>query len=94
MRIIAFRELEYHYNDIVCASVWDPNKVINIGEWSVREVVLHTPLSDAVAKSVERKLPVRKVENQPNQTSDIKLIPSLKLSITRIGQGLVSSVSR
>ena len=30
-----FRELKYHYNSIVGAIVWDPNKVIDIGEWSI-----------------------------------------------------------
>ena len=29
------RELEYHHTDIVWAIIWGPNKVIDIGEWSV-----------------------------------------------------------
>ena len=27
-------KLEYHYNGIVCAIAWDPNKAIDVGEWS------------------------------------------------------------
>ena len=37
------KELEYHYNGIIWAIVWDPNEAIDIGEWwrwSVREVLL------------------------------------------------------
>ena len=30
-----FRELEYHYNGIVWVIVWDPNKAIGIGEFSI-----------------------------------------------------------
>ena len=30
-----FRELEYHYNGIVRVIVWDSNKAIDIGEWSI-----------------------------------------------------------
>ena len=30
-------ELEHHYNDIVWEIVWELNKVIDIGEWSVCE---------------------------------------------------------
>ena len=30
-----FRELEYRYNGVVWAFVWDPNKVINIRELSI-----------------------------------------------------------
>ena len=30
-----FRELEYRYNDIVLAFVWDPNKAIDIVEWAI-----------------------------------------------------------
>ena len=29
------REKEYHYNDFIWAIVWYPNKVIDIGEWSI-----------------------------------------------------------
>ena len=28
-------ELEYHYNDITWAIVWDQNKAIDVGEWSI-----------------------------------------------------------
>ena len=28
-------KLEYHYNGIVCSIVWDPNKAIDIVEWSI-----------------------------------------------------------
>ena len=30
-----FRELEYHYNGFVWVISWDPNEVIDIGEWLI-----------------------------------------------------------
>ena len=32
-----FRKFEYHYSGIVWAILWDPNKVFDIGEWSIYE---------------------------------------------------------
>ena len=32
-------ELAYRFNGIAWAIVWDPNKAIDIGNWSVREVL-------------------------------------------------------
>ena len=55
---------------------------------------------DALARSVEHMLPSeeeREFETQPSQANDLHNLylplPSLALGMTRIGQGLVSSVS-
>ena len=47
LREVPLKELEYGYIGIVCATVWEANEVVNIGEclicrgsWSVREVLL------------------------------------------------------
>ena len=33
--VVSFRELEYLYNDNAWVVVWNPNKTISIGEWSI-----------------------------------------------------------
>ena len=44
--VLGPRELEYHYNGIAWAIVWDPNKEINIGSghWHI-ELVGYTGLT-------------------------------------------------
>ena len=46
--VIRLRELEYHYDSIVCMIVCDPNEaidiyreVVDLWRWSVREVLLY-----------------------------------------------------
>ena len=33
--VVYFTELEYQYNGMAWAVIWDPNKTIDIGKWSI-----------------------------------------------------------
>ena len=34
-KVVGLRELEYYYNGIVRAIIWDTNKAIDVGEWPI-----------------------------------------------------------